>query len=72
MVVVIVKVKLQTNLCLLPYRFLLIVMFVFSSDSFHQNTRPINRPRTGNNVGSKFVRASWLMFVTAQLKSFYF
>ena len=41
MAVVIVKVKLQANLCFLPFRCSFIVMFALSFNSLHQNTRPI-------------------------------
>ena len=44
MVVLIVKVNCKPTLVFFLIVLLLIVMFVFSSDSFHQNTRPINRP----------------------------
>ena len=66
MVLVIVKVELQTNRCLLPYRSSvdwLIVMFVFSSDSFHQNTRPINRPSSQTRVRIRFLCYFFLNFV---------
>ena len=41
MVVVIVKVKLQTNLCFFLIVVLFVVMFILSSNSLHQNSRPI-------------------------------
>ena len=42
MILVIVKVNLKTILCFQPYRcFFVVVMFVLSCNSLHQNTRPI-------------------------------